>query len=170
MKWVAFFLISQPTSNKKNHVSYLRGLEEEINSEFYQFYLNPVAPGNGAFIMNTYPELLDEVIPKNARHWIWPIYNEDVNANKWHSMCFGLSIEKRISFLVHNGKTQENVTQPEAWADVSRGYDTTAVEPYTSKHPYDRNEENVESLLVEEFGSTDNKNRYIQNFKYWNII
>ena len=104
----------------KNHVEFLRGLGKSINSEHIVFYLNPVAPGNGAFIMETYPELLDEVIPENAVHRIWPIYDEDVNANKWHSMCFGLSIEKRISFLVHNGKTQENVSQPEVWAEVSR--------------------------------------------------
>ena len=124
----------------KNHVEFLRGLDKTINSEYFQFYLNPVAPGNGAFIMNTYPELLDMVIPEDGVHWMWPIYNEDVDANKWHSMCFGLSIEKKISFLVHNGKTQENYTQPQIWADVSRGFDTTMVEPFSSIHPFDRND------------------------------
>ena len=105
----------------KNHVTFLRGLTEVTWSENFNFWLNPVAPGNGGFNLNSYPELLDKVIPEDGVHLIWPIYNEDVNANKWHSMCFGLSIDRKISFLVHNGKTQDNFTKPQIWADVSIG-------------------------------------------------
>ena len=129
-----------------NHVEFMSGNREGIGSEYLRFSLNPVPPGNGKFIISTYPELVDKVILENGVHWIWPIYNEDVNANKWHSMCFGQSIENKRSFLVHNGKTQENVTQPQVWADVSRGFDTTMVEPYSSKYPLNRNLPNKESF------------------------
>ena len=126
----------------KNYVEFFQNKEAGTKrnaSERMFFVLNPVPPGNGVFAMDTYPDLLDDVIPKDGVHWIWPIYKEEVNANKWHSICLGTDIQKRIMYIVHNGKTQDNVSQPEIWAEVARGLDTTFIEPYTSKHPWERN-------------------------------
>ena len=121
-------------------------------SEGVQFFLNPVPPGNGGFMMDTFPDRKDDVIPQGGVYWIWPIYKEEVNANQWRSMCFGTDIEKRVTFLIHNGKTQENVTQPKIWADVYRGYDTSMVEPFTSKYTLEREPADPEESWMASWG------------------
>ena len=48
-------------------------------------------------------------------------------------MCFGYNIKQRSMFLVHNGETQENISQPVIWAQASRPWDT-----FKTEHKWDR--------------------------------
>jgi hypothetical protein len=111
------------------------GTELWYDSSMIYFSLNPVPPGNGWFQMMSFHEHADEVIKQKGVYTLWPIYKEEVNANQWHSMCFGIDIKKNIMYLVHNGKTQDNVTQPDIVREVNRGFDTTMVEPWTRQRP-----------------------------------
>ena len=90
---------------------------------------------------------MDEVLKQNGVYAIWPIYKEEINANQWHSICFGYDIENNYMYLVHNGKTQDNVTQPDIVKKVSRGFDTTMVERFETKKPWDRNRDDWHDAL-----------------------
>ena len=104
------------------------------NQIFYSFH--PIPPGNGWLFANTFAERTMEVLAQNGVYSIWPIYKEEINANSWHSICFGFDVEKKFMYIVHNGKTQDNVTQPDIWAKANQGFDTSITEPVVRTYPW----------------------------------
>ena len=94
------------------------------------YELAPVdGPGNGVITVQTFNDRLQEVIAKDGLYTIWPIYETEVNANQWNSFCIGSNLQSRTIFLARNGKVLHNFTQPELWADLNIGLDTSALEP-----------------------------------------
>ena len=97
----------------------------------FHYELLPVdGTGNGVITIQTFLERLQEVIAENGVYTIWPIYDTEVNANQWNSFCFGSNLCSRNLFLVRNGKTLTNFSQPEIWGDLNIGLDTSALEPF----------------------------------------
>ena len=97
----------------------------------FHYDLNPFdGPGNGVITIQTFGERIQEVIAKDGVYTIWPIYDTEVNANQWNSFCIGSDLRSRNIFLVRNGKTVHNFSQPEIWADLNIGLDTSALEPF----------------------------------------
>ena len=95
------------------------------------YELAPVdGPGNGVITIQTFNDRLQEVIRNNGVYTIWPIYGNEVNANQWNSFCIGSNLKDRNIFLARNGKTIHNLSQPELWAELNLGLDTTAFEPF----------------------------------------
>ena len=67
---------------------------------------------------------------------MWPDYESGtLNANQWHSICLGFDVKKRTMYMVQNGKTLINITQPEIWAEKNRGYDTSMIGPVKLSFP-----------------------------------
>ena len=96
----------------------------------FHYDLNPFdGPGNGVITIKTFGERIQEVIAKDGVYTIWPIYDTEVNANQWNSFCIGSNLRSRNIFLVRNGRTVHNFSQPEIWADLNIGMDTSALEP-----------------------------------------
>ena len=95
----------------------------------YELNVND-GPGNGAINMKTFNNKMGDVLQNGGAFTIWPIYDDDVNANEWNSICLGSNIRDRNIFLARNGKTQHNISQPQVWADVNVGLDTSAVGPF----------------------------------------
>ena len=80
--------------------------------------------------MNSFPDFLQEVIAENGVFSLWPDYEGGcLNANQWHSICLGFDVKQRFIYLVQNGETLINITQPKIWAEKNRGYDTTMIRP-----------------------------------------
>ena len=97
----------------------------------FHYELNPVdGPGNGVVTIQTFNERLEYVIASNGVYTIWPIYNTEVNANQWNSFCLGSDLQRRNIFLARNGHTIHNFSQPQLWADLNMGLDTSALEPF----------------------------------------
>ena len=94
------------------------------------YELFPVdGPGNGVITVQTFNDRLQEVIATDGLYTIWPIYETEVNANQWNSFCIGSNLQSRTIFLARNGKVLHNFTQPELWADLNIGLDTSILEP-----------------------------------------
>ena len=90
--------------------------------------------GWNSLSMHTFHEFQYEVIAENGVYVLWPEYEGgSLNANQWHSICFGFDVKTRIIYMVQNGITLINITQPEIWASKNRGYDTTMIGPVQSK-------------------------------------
>ena len=104
------------------------------NQIFYHFKLRLL--GGGGPMVYPHAERTDEVVKQGGMYRLWPIYKEEINANSWHSICFGLDLEKKLMYVVHNGKTQNNFTQPDIWAEASKGFDTSMVEPLVFENPW----------------------------------
>ena len=85
---------------------------------------------NGWFYLTTFNEKLQDVIKDSGIYAIWPEYEENINANQWYSFCFGTDFQKKKAFLVRNGQTVTNFSQPDLWADVNIGIDTSLLEPF----------------------------------------
>ena len=104
------------------------------------FYdLSPIdGPGNGVVGIQTFNDQLQEVILKNGAYTIWPIYETEVNAHQWNSFCIGSNLKERNIFLARNGKTLHNFSQPELWATLNVGLDTTALEPLNVKYLFSK--------------------------------
>ena len=133
------FLIHAYADNYREYVKNTVTGVIENGTDRFLFYLNPVTPGNGRFDLITYIEKMPEVTRAGGQFLIWPIYKEEINANQWNSMCMGSTIDSRIIYMVHNGKTQENITQPEVWADVSKPLDTSMFDRFKTKYKWNRN-------------------------------
>ena len=89
-----------------------------------------------AMFMNTFPDFQYEVIAENGIYLLWPEYEGGtLNANQWHSICLGFDVKQKIIYMVQNGKTLINITQPEIWVEKNRGYDTTMIGPVKLKYP-----------------------------------
>ena len=86
-------------------------------------------------VLATFPHAMYEVIQAGGMYILNTVYEENINANQWHIVCFGFDAKKRQLYMVHNGATAVNVTQPEIWAEVNRGFDTTIVSPFTTNYP-----------------------------------
>ena len=90
--------------------------------------------GWNAIAINTFQEFLYEVIAQNGVYVLWPEYEGgSLNANQWHSICFGFDVKTRIIYMVQNGITFINITQPEIWANKNRGNNTTMIGLVKSK-------------------------------------
>ena len=101
----------------------------------FHYELNPVdGPGNGVITIQTFSDRLQDVIANDGVYTIWPIYKTEVNANQWNSFCIGSNIRARNIFLARNGYTIHNFSQPQLWADLNLGLDTSALEPFQVPH------------------------------------
>ena len=118
------------------NVSHAIGTAQWWNAPMIRLNFGPSPPGNGWIVLHSFPEAIDEVIAADGIYAMWPIYKKEINANEWHSFCFGYDINLNIMYLVHNGQTQENKTQPEIVKRVDKGWDTSIVEPYTQNRPF----------------------------------
>ena len=95
-----------------------------------------------AMFMNTFPDYQYEVIAENGIYLLWPEYEGGaLNANQWHSICLGFDVKQRIIYMVQNGQTIINITQPEIWAEKNRGYDTTMIAPMQTNIEIDRSKD-----------------------------
>ena len=100
----------------------------------FHFDLNPRdGTDNGVNLIQTFNENLMDVLDSNGSYAIWPIYKNQINANEWNSFCFGSNLAAQKIFLVSNGITQHNVSQPKIWADLNIGLDTSALQPFQVK-------------------------------------
>ena len=100
----------------------------------FHYELNPVdGPGNGVITIQTFSDRLQDVIAEDGVYTIWPIYKTEVNANQWNSFCIGSNLHKRNIFLARNGEILHNFSQPELWAELNLGLDTSALEPFQVK-------------------------------------
>ena len=112
-------------------------LNEDMNQFWttgFHFELIPTnGPGNGVITIQTFNDRLQEVLSKDGVYTIWPEYKTEVNANQWNSFCIGSNLRDRRIFLTRNGETVYNFSQPQVWADVNVGLDTTALEPFQVK-------------------------------------
>ena len=96
----------------------------------FHYQLTPVdGPGNGVITIQTFGERLQEVIAGGGFYTIWPTYEPEVNANQWNSFCIGSNLQERYIFLARNGRTLHNFSQPQLWADLNLGLDTSVLEP-----------------------------------------
>ena len=73
---------------------------------------------------------MKEILENGGTYYTMPIYDEPINAYEWNSFCMGSNLRDRYIFLVRNGKTQFNMSQPKVWADANYGLDTDAVGTY----------------------------------------
>ena len=97
----------------------------------FHFDLNPRdSTANGVITIQTFNENVTEVLRRNGSYAIWPIYNEHINANEWNSFCFGSNLATNSIFLVKNGVTVHNFSQPNFWTKVNIGLDTSALTPF----------------------------------------
>ena len=88
----------------------------------FHFDLNPRdSTANGVITIQTFNENVTEVLRRNGSYAIWPIYNEHINANEWNSFCFGSNLATNSIFLVKNGVTVHNFSQPIFWTKVNIG-------------------------------------------------
>ena len=92
-----------------------------------------------AILLPFAPHLL-EVIEASGMYYTNAVYKESIRANQWHSVCYGFDVKSRDYYMVHNGMTSVNITQPEIWAEVNMGFDTSIVRPFTTKYPLERGE------------------------------
>ena len=94
-----------------------------------------------AIFMRTFPADMGQVLSANGIYALWPEFDGgDLNANQWHSICLGIDVKKKNIYLVHNGQTFVNLTQPEIWAEKNKGFDTSMLEPFSTKDVWDRTE------------------------------
>ena len=109
-------------------------LNKDINQFWttgFHFELIPTnGPGNGVVTIQTFNDRLQEVLSKDGVYTIWPKYKTEINANQWNSFCIGSNFQDRRIFLTRNGEHVYNFSQPQIWADVNVGLDTTALEPF----------------------------------------
>ena len=97
----------------------------------FHYELKPMdGQGNGVITIQTFNDRLQDVIANDGVYTIWPIYKTEVNANQWNSFCIGSNIRDRNIFLAWNGYTLHNFSQPQLWADLNLGLDTSALEPF----------------------------------------
>ena len=107
-----------------------KDMKKEWTTGFH-YALTPVdGQGNGVITIQTFNDRLQEVIAHDGVYTIWPIYETEVNANQWNSFCIGSNLRDRNIFLVRNGYTLHNFSQPQLWADLNLGLDTSALEPF----------------------------------------
>ena len=80
--------------------------------------------------LNTFSDSLYEVLDENGIYVLLPDSGiESLNANQWHSICIGFDVQHRTIYMVQNGQTLINISQPEIWAEKNRGYDTSMIGP-----------------------------------------
>ena len=100
----------------------------------FKYSLKPIdGPSNGVIIISTFNERLEDILSEDGFYTIWPTYEPEVNANQWNSFCIGSSLSYQNIFLVRNGRTIHNFTQPELWAKLNKGIDTSALGPFQVK-------------------------------------
>ena len=109
-------------------------LHENVNQFWttgFHFELIPTdGPGNGVITIQTFNDRIQDVLSQDGAYTIWPEYKTGINANQWNSFCMGSNLRDRRIFLTKNGDSVFNFSQPEVWADVNVGLDTTALEPF----------------------------------------
>ena len=88
---------------------------------------------NGVTTIQTFNRNLMRVLQNNGSYAIWPIYDEQIHANEWNSICFGSNFKARSIFLVRNGVIQHNISQPDLWAELNIGLDTSILQPFKVK-------------------------------------
>ena len=97
----------------------------------FHFELNPVdGPGNGYISIQTFNDRMNHLLANDGLYTIWPLYKTEVNANQWNSFCIGSNLRDRYIFLARNGYTLHNLSQPQLWADLNVGLDTSALTPF----------------------------------------
>ena len=92
--------------------------------------LNPVDAHTGLITIQTFNERIDEVILSNGIYTIFPQYQTELMANQWNSFCIGSSLQGKYIFLARNGMTVQNTSQPQLWADLNVGLDTSILQPF----------------------------------------
>ena len=115
----------------------------------FHFELNPVdGPGNGFITLQTFSDRLQYLLAKYVVYSIWPLYKTEVNANQWNSFCMGTNFRARHIFVARNGYTLHNLSQPQLWADLNLGMDTSALTPFQVRHNKLKNLEDILSFFA----------------------
>ena len=92
--------------------------------------MRPVdGPANGIITIQTFNTEIPEVLSRNGLYTIWPMFQYDVNAHQWNSFCIVSNLPGHSIFLVRNGETINNFSQPKLCTDINIGLDTSALEP-----------------------------------------
>ena len=130
-------LLSYRGKGKQHHMfraktnKYVRneGTDQDWTTGFF-YDLDPRDGPDGLITIETFNNKVQEVILNNGVYTIFPTYETELNANEWNSFCFGSNLQGRNIFLARNGKTVHRITQPELWAELNVGLDTSALEPF----------------------------------------
>ena len=108
------------------------GTEQEWTTGFHHDLI-PVDAHSGLITIQTFNERVQEVILTDGMYTIFPVYPTHLMANQWNSFCLGSSLQGRYIFLSRNGRTVHNISQPEIWADLNIGLDTSILQPFQVK-------------------------------------
>ena len=111
-------------------------------TDFLIHTFNGNSEGNGFTTFTTYPDHVSTVLQEKGTHVIFPKYVDEINAYKWHSVCLATDTANDRVYLVQNGKTNYNITQPKIWAELNDGLDTTVFEPFQTRKQWDRKNSN----------------------------
>ena len=115
----------------KSNKFFTNKYERKDWSTGFHFSLNPVdGPGNGFITIQTFNDRMQYLLANDVVYTIWPLYKTGVNANQWNSFCIGSNLRDRYIFLARNGHTLHNFSQPQLWADLNLGIDTSALAPF----------------------------------------
>ena len=113
----------------------------ECKTDFIYTLFNNLKVGNGYVLFGTFPEHMKTVVSQNkGKNTIFPIYKEKINPYKWHSLCLGTDIENLRVYIVHNGKTQGNYSQPQILGELDDGTDTSIARPFSTIKQWDKDD------------------------------
>ena len=128
-------MVSTPITLRTDR--YAKIVNPDTGQEFFNTdYVEARFGMYNAMLMNTFPEYPYEVIAASGIYMMWPEYEGGtLNANQWHSICLGFDVNQKIIYMVQNGRTLMNISQPEIWVEKNRGYDTSMIGPVQLKYP-----------------------------------